>query len=91
MEEASKDKVESIEDHPVLKYFEYAFREISGLSPNRDIDFSIDLVLGDAPVSKTHYRMGTLELKELRIYLEEMLKKGIYAQVCHLGEPQCFS
>jgi hypothetical protein len=28
MEEATKDKVESIEDHPVLRDFEDVFREI---------------------------------------------------------------
>ena len=63
MEEATKDKVASIENHPILSNFEYVFREISGLPSKRDIDFSIDLVPGAAPVSKTLYRMGTPELK----------------------------
>jgi hypothetical protein len=76
MEEATKDKVESIEDHPVLRDFEDVFREILGLPPKRDIDFSIDLVLGAPLVSKTPYRMGTPELKELQMQLEEILKKG---------------
>jgi hypothetical protein len=67
MEEASKDKVASIEDHPVLRDFEEVFREIPRLPPKRDIDFSIYLELGAAPVSKTPYRMGTLELKELQM------------------------
>jgi hypothetical protein len=66
MEEASKDKVESIEEHLVLRYFEDVFREILGLPPKRDIDFSIDLVLGATPVSKTLYRMGMPELKDLK-------------------------
>jgi hypothetical protein len=61
----AKDKVASIEDHLVLRDFEDVFREIQGLPPKRDIDFSIDLVSGDVPMSKTPYRMGTLELKEL--------------------------
>jgi hypothetical protein len=60
MEEEAKDKVESIEDHPILKDFEEFFREILGLPPKRDIDFSIDLVLGVAPMFKTPYIMGTL-------------------------------
>jgi hypothetical protein len=55
--------VEILEDHPVLKYFEYVFKEISGLPLKRDVDFSIDLVLGAAPLSKIPYRMGTPELK----------------------------
>jgi hypothetical protein len=76
MEEAAKDKVESIEDHLVLRYFEDIFREILGFPPKRDIAFSIDLVLGAAPESKTPYRMGTPELKELQMQHEEILKKG---------------
>jgi hypothetical protein len=53
MEEETKDKVARIEYHPVLRDLEDIFREILGLPPKRDIDFFIDLVLGDALVSKT--------------------------------------
>jgi hypothetical protein len=52
-----------IEDHPILWDFEDVFGEIQRLPPKRDIDFSVDLVLGAAPVSKTSYRMGTPKLK----------------------------
>jgi hypothetical protein len=76
MEEASKDKVPNMEDHAVLKYFEDAFKEVPGLTPKRDIDFSINLILRVAPVSKTPYRMSTPKLKELKIHIEEILKKG---------------
>jgi hypothetical protein len=65
MEEAAKDKVESIEDHPVLRDFEDVFIQILGFPLKRDIDFSIYLVSGVSPVSKTPYIMGTPELKEL--------------------------
>jgi hypothetical protein len=57
MEEEVKDEVESIEEHIVLSYFEDVFGEILGFSPKRDIDFSIDLVSGDALVSKIPYIM----------------------------------
>jgi hypothetical protein len=43
--------VETIGYHPTLRDFEDVFGEIPGLPPNRDIDFSIDLVPGDALVS----------------------------------------
>jgi hypothetical protein len=49
MEEETKDKVPSIEDHLVLKEYEDVFGEIPGFPPKRDIDFSIDLVPGAAP------------------------------------------
>jgi hypothetical protein len=65
MEEATQDKMPSIEYHLVLKDFEDVFGDIPGLPLKRDIDFSIDLVLGVAPMSKTPYRMGTTNLKEL--------------------------
>ena len=49
--------------------------EIPGLSPKRDIDFTIELVPGAAPVSKTPYRMGTPEMLELKMQLHELLEK----------------
>jgi hypothetical protein len=59
MEEEAKYKMVSIEDHPILRNFEDVFREILGLPPKRDNDFSIDLVPRTSPVSKTPYKMGT--------------------------------
>jgi hypothetical protein len=70
MEEETKDKVEIIEYHAVLKDLEDVFREIFGLSPKRDIDLSIDLVLGASPMSNIPYRMATPKLKELQMHLE---------------------
>jgi hypothetical protein len=52
------------------------FKEVLGLPPKRDIDFSINLMPGATPVSKTPYMMSTPELKELQMQLEELLKKG---------------
>jgi hypothetical protein len=65
MKEASKDKVESIEYHQVLRDFEEHFMYIQGFPPKRDINFSIHLVPGVSLVSKTPYSMGTPGLKEL--------------------------
>ena len=53
MEEESKDKVINLEDHAVLEYFEYVFKEVLGLPQKRYIYFSINLMSGVAPVSKT--------------------------------------
>ena len=49
--------------------------EITGLPPKRDIDFTIELVPGAAPVSKTPYRMSTSEMLELKMQLQELLEK----------------
>jgi hypothetical protein len=91
MDEAPKDKVPKLEDHAVLKYFEDVFKEIPGLPPKRDTDLSINLMHGEAPVSKTPYRMNTPELKELQMHLEEILKKGyICPSVSSWGSPVLF-
>jgi len=76
VEEPTKTKGPSIVDFPVLQVFEDAFEEIPGLPLKRDIDFSIDLIHGAAPISKTPYRMNIIELKESQMQLEEFLKKG---------------
>jgi hypothetical protein len=91
MEETHRDKVPNLEDYAVLEEFDDVFMEVTELPPKRDIDFSINLMPGAAPVSKTPYRMSTLELKELQMKLEKLLRRGIYAQVCHLGVPHYFS
>jgi hypothetical protein len=39
------------------------YSRIPGFPPKRDIDFSINLIPGSTPVSKTPYRMNTPELK----------------------------
>jgi hypothetical protein len=52
VEETPKDKVSSIGYHAVLKEFEDVFQEVPGLPPKRDIDFSVNLMPGLAPVSK---------------------------------------
>ena len=62
--------------------------EISGLPPKRGIDFTIELVLGAAPVSKTPYRMSTPEMLELKMQLQELLEnKYIRPSVSPWGAP----
>jgi hypothetical protein len=91
MEEAYNDKVPNLEDYPVLEDFEDVFKEVPGLPPKRDIDFSINLMPGATPISKTPYKMSTPELKELQMQLEELLKKGyIRLSVSSWGAPVLF-
>ena len=67
VEEESQDVVSKLENHKVLKEFKDVFQEVPGLPPKRDIDFSINLMPGAAPISKAPYRMSTPELKELQL------------------------
>ena len=59
MEDPMKDKEPSIKYHIVLKEYEDVFEEFPGLPPKRDIYFSIELMLGASPISKTPCRMST--------------------------------
>jgi hypothetical protein len=91
VDEASKDEVSKIGDHAVLKEFEDVFQEVPELPPKRDIDFFVNLMPREAPVSKSPYRMSTPELKELQLQLEELLKKGyICPSVSPWGAPVLF-
>jgi hypothetical protein len=83
--------VPNLEDHVVLKYFGDVFKEILGLPPKRDIDFSINLMPGVAPISKNPYKMSTPKLKDLQMQLEEIMKKGyILPSVSPWGAPVLF-
>jgi hypothetical protein len=89
--ETLKDKVPNLEYYTVLEDFEDVFREVPELPPTRGIYFSINLMPGAAPVSKTPYRMSTLELKELQMQLEELMKEGyIHPSVSPWGAPVLF-
>ena len=40
--------------------------DLLGLPPDREVEFSIDLIPSTAPISKAPYRMAPAELKELK-------------------------
>jgi hypothetical protein len=50
--------------------------EFPGMSPDRDVEFVIELQPGTAPVSKRPYRMPPKELAEMKTQLQELLDKG---------------
>jgi hypothetical protein len=50
--------------------------ELSGIPPDRDIEFVIELKPGTSPIYKTPYRMATPELAELKEHIKELLEKG---------------
>ncbi|XP_027903697.1 uncharacterized protein LOC114163590 [Vigna unguiculata] len=61
---------------PVVHKFVDVFPdEVSGLPPNRKVEFSIDLVPGTGPISMTPYHMAPAELVELKKQIEELLGK----------------
>jgi hypothetical protein len=69
--------VEELINIPVVRYFPDVFpEELPGLPPERDVEFSIELKPGTAPVSWRSYRMPPNELAELKTQLQDLLEKG---------------
>ena len=49
--------------------------DITGFPPEREVEFTIDLIPGTEPISIPPYRMVPAELRELKAHLEELLSK----------------
>ncbi|KAJ7961990.1 Transposon Ty3-I Gag-Pol polyprotein [Quillaja saponaria] len=62
---------------PIVREFSNVFpEELPGLSPDREIEFGIDLLPGTQPISIPPYRMAPSELWELKVQLQDLLDKG---------------
>jgi hypothetical protein len=67
----------TVEGIPVVREFPDVFpEELPGLPPDREVEMTIEVVPGTAPISVTPYRMAPLELEELKKQLQELLDKG---------------
>jgi hypothetical protein len=74
----------------VCEYPDVFSEELPGMTPDREIEFSIELLPGTAPISKRAYIMDVKDLIELKKQIEELLEKGLFVQVRLLGEPQFY-
>ncbi|GJR20795.1 putative reverse transcriptase domain-containing protein [Tanacetum coccineum] len=81
-----------LESHPVVQNFPDVFPdELPGLPPEREVEFTIELIPGAQPISKAPYRMAPVELKELKDQLQELLERGfIRPSVSPWGAPVLF-
>lgn len=62
--------------------------EVLGLPPHRELEFTIDLVPSTTHISKVSYEMASLELRELKTQLQELLEQGfIRSSVSPWGTP----
>ena len=82
----------SVFDIPTVSDFPDMFpKELPGLPPQREIEFTIDVVPCATPASITSYQMAPIELKELKLQLQELLEKGfIRPSVSPWGAPVLF-
>src|SRR3954465_6485644 len=66
-----------LEDVPVVRDFPDVFpEELSGMPPDRCVEFIVDLIPGTTQISRRSYRMAPHLLAELKAQLEVSLEKG---------------
>ncbi|GJV04613.1 reverse transcriptase domain-containing protein [Tanacetum coccineum] len=74
---SAKDDEPKLSDISVVREFEDVFPEdLSGLPPQRQVEFRIDLVPRVTPVAKYPYRLAPSEMQELSGQLHELQDKG---------------
>jgi hypothetical protein len=76
---------QNLEDIPVAYEFPDVFPEdLSGMPPDRDVEFIIELQPGMAPISRRSYKMTPKQLAELKVQLNELLDIGY---ICPSSSP----
>lgn len=71
---------------PVVQDFPDVFpEELPRELVDREIEFTIDIMPGTQPLSKTPYRMSPTEMKELKIQLQDLLHKGFICPSEHFS------
>ncbi|KAH0633386.1 hypothetical protein KY284_036172 [Solanum tuberosum] len=88
----SSSETPTLESVPVVNEFPEVFPEdLPGVSPEREINFGIDLLLDTHPISIPPYRKAPVELKELKEQLKDLLDKGfIRPSIFPWGAPVLF-
>ncbi|GKA22044.1 putative reverse transcriptase domain-containing protein [Tanacetum coccineum] len=67
-----------LEDIPVVREFPKVFPEdLPGLPPVRQVEFQIELISGETPVTRAPYRLAPSEMQELSNQLQELSDRGL--------------
>ncbi|GJT02241.1 putative reverse transcriptase domain-containing protein [Tanacetum coccineum] len=81
-----------IRDTPVVRGFTDVFPEdLSGLPPQRQVEFHIDLVPGSTPVAKSPYRLAPSKMQELSGNFKSCKTRVSYDLAIRCGEHLCYS
>ena len=65
--------------------------DLSGLPPDREIEYTIELTPRTEPISKEPYRMAPVKMRELKTQMQDLLDKGIIRpSVSSWGAPVLF-
>ncbi|GJR71325.1 hypothetical protein Tco_0083690 [Tanacetum coccineum] len=74
---STKAEEPELSDIPIVRDFVDVFSEdLSGLPPQRQVEFYIYLIPGATPVTKSPYQLAPLEMQELSKQLRELQDKG---------------
>ena len=81
-----------VDEIQVVREFPDVFPDdIAGLPPDKEVEFTIDLIPGTEPISIPPYRMAPAELREFKAQLEELFSKGfIRPSISPWGAPVLF-
>ena len=77
---------------PVVREFPHVFlEELPSIPLEREVDLSIEIMPGIAPVSRAPDKMAPVKLKELKVQLQDLLDKGfVRLNVSPWGAPVLF-
>ena len=70
--------------HVVCEFPDVLPKDLPGLPPDREVEFSIELEPGTAAISRCPYRMAPRELAEMKKQLEELMEKDF---ICPSSSP----
>ncbi|GJT60205.1 putative reverse transcriptase domain-containing protein [Tanacetum coccineum] len=74
---STKANEPTLSDIPIIRDFKDVFPDdLSGLPPQQQVEFHIDLILGATPIAKSPYRLAPSEMQELSEQLQELQDKG---------------
>ncbi|GKD85822.1 putative nucleotidyltransferase, ribonuclease H [Tanacetum coccineum] len=74
---STKANEPTLSDIPIIRDFEdVVLDDLSGLLPQRQVEFCIDLIPGATPIAKSPYRLAPSEMQELSEQLQELQDKG---------------
>ncbi|GJZ54130.1 putative reverse transcriptase domain-containing protein [Tanacetum coccineum] len=86
---SAKEDEPKLNDISVVREFEDVFPEdLSGLPPQRQVEFRIDLVPGATPIAKSPYRLAPFEMQELSGSYKSCKTRVSYDLVILHGERQ---
>lgn len=67
----------TVDDVPVVReYLDVFLKDLSGIPPERQVEFRIDLVPGVAPIAKAPHWLVPPEMQEFYVQPQELIDKG---------------